>query len=311
MATVKRFTPKNQRGEELPQCFGEYIYFDIEFNFFRDTDGTATAELRDRYEGRACECVLRLPDSYREVGEPTQLVLFCHGAGGRVCESEGTIGGLSQTAELTSMGFAVLDVHGSIPSGLSMGSPEHLQALYRAYKYAIRHYNLTERVLIGGESMGGTTAMNFLNTYPSLVLAAGLFYPRLNIDGVTVGDHYCIGTWDKTEKRPDGISTRERVAENYRFKGGEWCEENTVGFNPYRTRSFINKEGERVLMPPCPIKIWQGDADTVVDPVMVREFVESIRRGGCYAELRMLGGVAHFSTPVMREELALWFLRFT
>ncbi|MBQ8290109.1 MAG: alpha/beta hydrolase [Clostridia bacterium] len=310
MVKVKSFVPKNQRGEPLPQCFGEYIYFDIEFNFFRDVDRTPSAELRDRYEARVCECVLRLPESYSETGEPTQLVIFCHGAGGRVCESEGTIGGLSQTAELFECGFAVLDVHGSIPSGLSMGSPEHIQALFKAYKFAIRHYNLTDRVLIGGESMGGTTAMNFLNTYPSVVLAAGLFYPRLNIDSVTVDGHFCLGTWDKTAKRPDGISTRERVAENYRFGGGEWCEENTVGFNPYRTRSFINNEGKRVLMPPCPIKVWQGDADTVVDPVMVSEFVASIRRGGCYAELRMLDGVAHHSTPTMKRELALWFLRF-
>ena len=124
MVKVKSFVPKNQRGEPLPQCFGEYIYFDIEFNFFRDVDRTPSAELRDRYEARVCECVLRLPESYSDTGEPTQLVIFCHGAGGRVCESEGTIGGLSQTAELFECGFAVLDFlrkHFRVSTGFGIG----------------------------------------------------------------------------------------------------------------------------------------------------------------------------------------------
>lgn len=106
------------------------------------------------------------------------------------------------------------------------------------------------------------------------------------------------------------VKTRERVAEVYRFGTDAWCEDNTVGFNPYRTRSFVNSEGLRVVIPPCPIKIWQGDADTVVDPVMIKEFADSVRRGGCYIELRSLRGVGHVTTDTMREELCLWFLRF-
>jgi predicted esterase len=43
---------------------------------------------------------------------------------------------------------------------------------------------------------------------------------------------------------------------------------------------------------------------------MVTEFAESIRRAGCYVELHLLEGVGHTITPVMREELAMWFERF-
>ena len=73
---------------------------------------------------------------------------------------------------------------------------------------------------------------------------------------------------------------------------------------------FINQNGERVVIPPCPIKIWQGTADTVVDPVMVEEFVNSVRRSGSYIELRMLEGGVHKITDVMREEQLMWFNRF-
>ena len=207
-------------------------------------------------------------------------------------------------------GYAALDVCGSEPHGLTMGCPEHLCAAFKAYRYAITHYNLSERVMVTGSSMGGHTAMNFINTFPSIVLTAGLFYPRLNIDGVTVGDHYCIGTWDKYNKKDDKPSTHERIIDIYHFPSDQWYEKTTVGFNPYRTRAYTDANGDRVIVPPCPIKIWQGLADKTVDPVMVKEFVDSIHRAGCYAELHLLDGVEHKITPVMREEILMWFDRF-
>ena len=137
-----------------------------------------------------------------------------------------------------------------------------------------------------------------------------MFYPRLNIDGVTVNGHYCIGTWDKRNSNGEKPSTHQRVLDVYRLEKDQWCEKNFLGFNPYRTRAFINSEGERVVIPPCPIKIWQGLADTTVDPVMVTEFVNSVRRSGSYIEYHMLEGVAHKMNDVMYTELVYWFDRF-
>ena len=219
-------------------------------------------------------------------------------------------GGVRYVSQCVDAGYAALDVCGSEPHGLTMGCPEHIFAIYKAYRYAIKHYNLSERVLVAGASMGGHTAMNFTNMFPSLVIAVGMFYPRLNMEGVTVGDHYCIGTWDKTKKGASGFSTHDRIVDIYRFPEDAWYEPNTIGFNPHRTRSFINSQGQRVVIPPCPIKIWQGDADPTVDPVLVQEFVDSVRRAGCYIELHMLHDVVHKISPVMRRELTMWFNRF-
>ena len=127
---------------------------------------------------------------------------------------------------------------------------------------------------------------------------------------MNVGDHYSIGTWDKVNVIRNGKNSQERICELYRFPSGEWCEQNTLGFNPHKTRSFINSDGERVIMPPCPIKIWQGTADTTVDPVFVEEYVRAVRRSGSYIELHLLDGVGHHLTPVMREEIGMWFDRF-
>lgn len=294
-------------GEERER---EFIFFEVRYNHFRDVSESVAHEVRDRYEGRVCECALALPDTYRETGAKTPLVLSFHGAGNTVCAERHAVGGVKYAMSLIDKGFAVLDVCGSELHGLTMGCPEHLFAAFKAYRYAVRHYNLTEQVLVTGASMGGHVAMNFANNFPAIVLSLGLIYPRLNIDGVTVGDHYCIGTWDKTTAKEGKTSTHDRIVEIYRFPENEWCEARTVGFNPYRCRSFVGADGKRVVIPPCPVKIWQGLEDKTVDPVMVREFAESIRRAGCYVELHLLEGVGHTITPVMREELALWFERF-
>ena len=95
-----------------------------------------------------------------------------------------------------------------------------------------------------------------------------------------------------------------------RFPEDEWFAPNTIGFNPYLTRSYIGADGKRVVIPPCPIKVWQGTADTTVDPVMVTEFVESVRRSGSYIEFHLMEGVGHKLNDVMRTELAMWFDRF-
>lgn len=289
----------------------ENIYFKVKFNNFRDVSGSTANEITDREEFDECECVLRLPESYTDDGEKTQLILFCHGAGNYVNEKEDRTGGIKNCSVCMERGYAVLDVSGSRPHGLTMGCPEHIFALHKAYLYAIRHYNLTERVMIGGGSMGGHTAMNFAHTFPGIVIAIGLFYPRLNMDGVEIDGHYCRGTWDKMGVSDlTGKSSHDMIKEVYRFPGDEWCMENTIGFNPYLTRSFVGADGKRVVFPPCPIKIWQGTDDKTVDPVMVCEYVNSVRRSGSYIELHLLDGVSHVTNDVMRTELAMWFDRF-
>ena len=289
----------------------QLIFFKVRFNNFRDVSGSVANEVTDREEWDTCECVLSLPDTYSDEGEETPLILSCHGAGSVVCEESGRTGGISYCSECASRGYAVLDVCGSQTHGLTMGCPEHIFALHKAYLYAVKHYNLSKRVLVAGASMGGHTAMNFAHTFPGIVAALGLIYPRLNMDGVTIDGHYCIGTWDKVTKSADtGYSTHDRIVQCYRFPEDKWHNENTIGFNPYLTRSFIGADGKRVVFPPCPIKVWQGLDDTTVDPVMVMEFVESVRRSGSYIELHCLDGVAHRINDVMKVELAMWFDRF-
>ena len=217
MEIRKRIVPNTKKGEPISGAKErEYIFFKVKFNNFRVVFSTDENEVLDRFVEDECECVLTLPAGYSADGEPTPLIIACHGAGSRVCAENNLVGGVEQVSACVDAGYAALDVNGSVLHGSSMGCPEHIFALYKAYKYAIRHYNLSERVLIAGASMGGHTALNFANMFPSISLAIGIFYPRLNMDGVTVGDHYCIGTWDKTERKNGAQSTRDKIIDIYR-----------------------------------------------------------------------------------------------
>jgi len=299
-----------ERMREKTAVDDKLIFFEVSYNRHRPVFPTPEPILQDEYREGKCRCVLALPEHDGKGQGKTPLILSFHGAGSTVCQETGEVGGISYADACREAGYAVLDVAGAAPDGLTMGCPEHIFAAYKAYRYAVTHFELQERVLIAGASMGGHVGMNFLNTYPSIVLAAGFFFPRLNMDSCEVNGHFCLGTWDKTNKRADGESIRDKICRYYHFPDGQWHEENTVGFNPYRSRSFINADGERVVIPPCPIKIWQGMEDETVSPAMTEEFIRCIRRGGGFGEFRPIAGVAHKVHPVMKEELRHWFDRF-
>ena len=287
------------------------IYFKVRYNKHRDLCTSLENTVMDREEWAEAQAVLCLPENYGKTGEKTPLIIACHGAGSTVDEEKNYVGGIGGVLDCIDHGYAALDIDGTEPHGLSMGCPEHIYAMYKAYRYAVKNYDLTERVLLYGGSMGGQTSINFACTYPSICLALGEYFPRMNIQTFTTAEgHVCSGTWDKTTPKKSGISTRDRTAENFHLENGEWNYDNIAGFEPYNNRSFTNEKGEKVVIPPCPIKIWHGTADTVVDPVVSAEYIKAVRRGGCYGELRLIEGIGHQIIPAMQTELRMWFDRF-
>ena len=309
---VIRAIPKDARGNLYPDGKERnLVYFNVKYNHHRDLCTGTEQEVLDKEEWAECRAVLCLPDSYSETGEKTQLIIACHGAGGLVDKEKLLVGGIGGTLSCIDAGYASLDIDGSHPSGLSKGCPEHIFALHRAYLYAIKHFNLTEKVFVHGASMGGQTATNFSCTFPSICIALGLYYPRLNIRSFETDDgHFCLGTWDKTSVGPLGMDRRGEISYFFHMENNEWNDDRICGFNPFENRSFTNDKGEKVVIPPCPIKIWHGNADTVVDHKVSVEYVKAIRRGGCYADLRIIEGLGHKTITPMREELRMWFDRF-
>lgn len=287
------------------------VYFKVRYNKYRDLCTSTDTDVTDREEWAEASAVLCLPESYGKTGEKTQLIIACHGAGSTVNEEKNYVGGIAGVLDCIDNGYAALDIDGVEPHGCTMGCPEHIFAMYKAYKYAIKNFDLTEKVLLYGGSMGGQTSINFACTYPSICLALGEYFPRMNIESFTNAEgHFCLGTWEKTKVNVEGTSTKDRIIKYFHMENGEFNRERIVGFEPYTNRSFTNEKGEKVVIPPCPIKIWHGTADTVVDHIVSVEYIKAVRRGGCFGELRLIDGIGHYITDTMKKELRMWFDRF-
>lgn len=286
------------------------VWFKVKYNtVFDDCAGTSQTSVQDSYLEGESEVLLSLPDDYSETGEKVPLIFSAHGSGGRVCKEEDARGGVKYLDEETAKHYAIFDLHGTRPDGRSYGNRRYLEAVYRAYSYIISHYNVDPRLFVAGASMGGICALNFVNFYPNIVRAIGLFYPRTNLRAVYVDGVRENGSYDSTKSHKD-FNLSEVIGEQYGFADPYvFEEEKTVGLNPWYNRT-VTIDGLRYASLPCPIKIWHGDIDTSVQYILSVEYIAALRRNGCFAELRTVHGIGHKNNAVMREEMRLWFDRF-
>lgn len=121
--------------------------------------------------------VICLPDTYTPTGNPTRLIIYCHG--GNVNYSENATRFDTQDLEpeyWLAEGYAILDVEGNPfdNSNEHFQTPQAMDCYIAAYKWAIEHYNLKrDGVLLGGRSMGGGMTFNLLRCpYSIPVIAA-------------------------------------------------------------------------------------------------------------------------------------------
>ncbi|MBO7377141.1 MAG: alpha/beta hydrolase [Clostridia bacterium] len=287
------------------------IWFKVKYNSFAGGSLSDEPEtVTDRYEEGISEAVLSLPDSYSEEGCAVPLIFCAHGSGGRVCEAEDARGGLKYLGEGILSRYAAFDIHGTRPDGRSYGNRRYCEAVNRAYETIVSEYNVERRLFVSGASMGGICALNFVNLFPNIVKAIGLFYPRTNLHGEFLGSKLEHGSFDAIRDAKKDFWLREVIADQYGFSQTVFFEkEKTAGLDPWNNRTVVI-DGKRYSELPCPIKIWHGDADVSVEYRFSAEYIAALRRRGCYAELRRLRGRGHKINSVMQEELGLWFDRF-
>ena len=161
---------------------GDFEFFTVDVArplSFGDEETSETTE--------TVECVLRLPASYRPDGEPTRLVLACHGASGYIQASTSTwynSNWRSFMDTLLEAGYAVFDSNvlptstGTSQMGYAVGSPLYVNVLRKAYDYIQENYNVHRQIFAHGTSMGGVGATAFSHAYPELVLAESSFAGR-------------------------------------------------------------------------------------------------------------------------------------
>lgn len=184
------------------------------------------------YDGKTVteEAMLLLPSNYDENGEPSRLIIDCHGFTGSAAKLKSTYTWLQYFAH---NGYAVLEVDGggSSTGYCSMGNPGAVNGNVSAYEYVISNYNIkTDGVFVKGGSMGGIVSENLVCSGRIPVIAHINECPAMSL----YRQVYSYG-WD-----PSNI---KRVAKFYNFSFDKYNEDNGTAYT-YDTFPWANTKQE-------------------------------------------------------------------
>jgi len=121
--------------------------------------------------------VICLPTQYSNIGRPTRLIIYCHGAAVNYSTSVTRFNSVDLEPEYwLKEGYAVLDVEGNPFNNTDehICIPQAMECYLAAYKWAIEYYNLCrDGIFLGGRSMGGQNTFNLMRREcPIPVIAA-------------------------------------------------------------------------------------------------------------------------------------------
>ena len=295
---------------------GDINYFTVEVSDPLG-DSSQSTEITDiPYQSAAA---IIFPQSYSNIGKPTQVIAMLHGSDGVVSPS---VLGYSNSNWLAwqnlylGAGFAVMDINGygvssaNDQKSMPWGNPQSVETFIKAWEYVKTRWNVNDKILLHGNSMGGVTAYSILMNHPDIVLGVGLFAPAcLPYEMKFVwqtASHVCAawGYVDEAAAEADGYS---------KFIGFSPLMESEYDWssNDLTQQAFAAMDAKTIL-PNVPIRIWQGSADTVVPPQMNQLIVSALRRANIDATLRIIPDATHSLTQssIARNEAVSWFKRF-
>lgn len=251
---------------------------DVDSNNKYDYTGSKKINFSINMGGTNIPCYVYLPTTYSKYGKPSEVIMICHGSGQTITDND--TNNINIINAFVNNGYVVFDCNGnSAITSQAWGCPNNQKAYLKAYQYIQDHFNVNKEINIYGLSMGGLSALNFANWYPSLVKVMALGSPV--IDLYNQGWLY------------DGGSRRSVIATAYNFTDQTTYEvDKTYGCDPM-TRSFkdYNNTTRYPKMPP--IKIYHGTEDTAVDYQTSVTFVDYLHNGGNYANIVLVEGAGH------------------
>ena len=167
-------------------------------NTFSSNDTTST--LQDTGAWHVDWGVLRLPDNYDPDGEPTRLIIYCHGGTPRYNPGCGSVAKTNDFWTTNHVdptlflkeGYAVMDMDavfcifnfqtdsfGTKPQAML----QVVNCYHAAYEFVTKNYNIkTDGILLGGYSFGGDTSLQLLVRSKLPILASAMLCPY-------VGEH--------------------------------------------------------------------------------------------------------------------------
>ena len=274
------------------------------------------------------------PSTYKPTGKPTQVIAMLHGAGGYVTP---TVMGYSgndwkgwRNAYL-SAGFAVMEINGWGVSSTSdeksthWGCPAALETLDKAFETMRERYNVSDKMLIHGTSMGGATAWAYGLNYPGKVLAMGLFSPatiaRFMLSTTGAGHTTSLTSWqyanlaEAVEEDFQRIVGFDPIIRALRFKDGLISPISQLAghdITQYENSDEYMLVGQALSFP---VRIWHGTSDATVEFALSQTIADAYQRGGQNVTLRSCPSKGHElctgNVQYVIDEAVEYFKRFS
>lgn len=268
------------------------------------------------------------PETYSVGGTPTPVIAMLHGGDGRVgedCMGYTTTEWITWRSLYLAAGFAVMDINGYGVStqvdakSKHWGGPLAIETLDKAWDFLRQNFNVCDKLLVHGTSMGGVLAMNYAKVFPGKVAAVGCFAPVLFAYSMRY-------TEDATKYPAWGYIDHEAAeADDYNNLTGYVVlneslivDDETMTVSKFEWSDYPYEDRNQVLTKklidrfPVPLRIWQGTSDQTVYPSFTALIFNSLMRGNSPVSLRQCNGAGHnlASVSYVRNEAVSYFKRF-
>ena len=275
--------------------------------------------------------VLMLPETYTNVGKPTRLIIYCHGAGATYSSSSISMSSLDPEYWLKE-GYAIMDIDGNpFDNSNSHGYiPQASQAYKCAYNWVVNTYNIyKDGIFLGGRSMGGGMCFDLLQTDIPIIAACPLvpvcnqlwWWNYMNADR----RKFCAEKMGFTGTAPTWTSSKKMSDEEYQYlydnfdkmvkyspfwRGIENMPDKDVLFSVgHVSASTKHDEAETALFSTlrfkvkAPVKIFGCHEDATVPPKRNAELMyQMMKNAGQVCELRMFHTDASSPHQFERED---------
>lgn len=287
-----------------------------------------TADVQDSPNYLYDHGVFCLPKQYSNTGEPTRLIMYCHGAGKHYTSTDNRFGNHLNPELWLSEGFAIVDMEGNPYNDTDDHGyiPAAKQTYEATYRWILEHYNIYPEVFVAGKSMGGGLVFDLLvSDIP--IIAAGAIVPVCNY--VWWWEYMNANRRAFVAEKLGFVGTAPTWTGNSPMTNEEWQYfsdnyDKWVSYNPF-TRLLANPPSkteiltnmnlskstaeptadetnlwkDKIAKSPCPVKIWISQNDTSVIPTRNGAFMyQMLKNGSSIVEYRQfLTGGHHIEQP--------------
>ena len=224
---------------------------------------------------------IQLPTNYDPYGEPTRLIIVCHGAGASLDTYRSDAWKTTNYSFWTDLGYAVMDMYACPPEltgnndCLHYGNPVVLECYTKGYEYVLEHFNLKQDgIYLIGASMGGLSSFQIAQSGRFPVIAQVGYCPAIDL----FKQAYC-NPWTTASYQ------RSRIASYFDFAGTAPTFTNSKYPSAVEIEFYRQNLDKTVAYSPILCNVADGDVASIFDRIPKSATATDAAEAAIYAQL--------------------------